>query len=60
MQRALKAIEGFTNPFAVGPTRLMMLTSGASALLEIENSMLRAEEISKEDKEAFIKEMLTG
>jgi len=58
VQRALKVIEGFTNPFAVDPTRLVMLASEASAPQEIENDVLRAEEIGKEHKEVFIKERL--
>ena len=60
VQRALKAIEEFTNQCAVDPTRLVRMTSGGSVLQEIQNNGLRAENISKEGKEAFIKEMLKG
>ena len=58
VQRALKAIEGFTNPFAIDPTRLVMLASGATVPPEVENDVLNAEQLGNAQKEAFIKERL--
>ena len=58
VQRAMTAIESFTNPFSVEASRLVSLSSGATVPPEVEKDVLDAEKIGKEQKDAFIKERL--
>ena len=58
VQRAMTAMESFTNPFSVEASRLVSLSSGATVPPEVEKDVLDAEKIGKEQKDSFIKECL--
>ena len=57
VQRTVSAIQSFTNPFSVpDKDHLYSIASGAPASPEVEADVLRAEDIGKEAKEAFIQD----
>ena len=57
--KALDAVQSFINPFTVDTKdKLLILSSGQAATDEIENDVLRAEEIGRAARDAFIEDRL--
>ena len=57
--KALDAVQSFINPFTVDTKdKLLILSSGQAATDEIENDVLRAEEIGRAAHDAFIEDRL--
>ena len=57
VQSTISAILNFTNPFSLcDKERLYNLASGAPVSAEVEHDVLRAEEVGKKAKEAFIRD----
>ena len=57
VQSTIFAILNFTNPFSLcDKERLYNLASGAPVSAEVEHDVLRAEEVGKKAKEAFIRD----
>ena len=59
VKRAMRAVESFTNPFAIDePGKLVVFSSGSTMPKDTEQDVLRAETAGKTEKEKFITQRL--